>query len=162
MHNALALAATSAVANASACYEYTCGHITRSPYAPVKRALFLHLAEVRGLGSLLVRTDAPEVVAALALMRAGAECREVVALMTDAEVAAADAAAPTGGDPSALSPEVLGVMALVTEGLSYPEIAAARGIATETVRSHVKRAMRATGDHNAVASAVSLVEEGLI
>lgn len=163
MHAALATVVASDVAHASACYEYTCGHITRSPYRAVKRALFLHLAEVAGLGSLAVRSEAPEALAALALMAAGAECREVLMAATDAEVAAAEAAAPaTPIDPASLSAEVLGVMALVCEGWSYPEIAAERGIAVETVRSHAKRAMRATASHNVVEAAVDLVELGLI
>ena len=53
-------------------------------------------------------------------------------------------------------------MALVTDGYSYPEIAAEVGTAVETVRSHVKRAMRATSTHNVVDAAVALVDEGLI
>ena len=162
MRTAVAVTSRSAVAAAVACDDYTCGHITRSPYRAVKRALFLFHAERSEVGSLVRATEAPEVLAALALMRAGAECAAII----DAGTATpADAEALVGYTVPAmasLSPQVLAVMDLVTEGLSYPEIAAEVGSAVETVRSHVKRAMRATATHNAVEAAVALVVEGLI
>lgn len=162
MRSAVAVTARSMVAQAVACEDYTCGHITRSPYRAVKRAAFLHAAEEAGLGSLAVRTEAPEVLAAVALMQAGAECLAVVEAGTATEADAVALVGYTVPAMASLSPEVLGVMALVCEGLSYPEIATERGIAKETVRSHVKRAMRATATHNATAAAVVLTEEGLI
>lgn len=161
MRTAVTTTARSRVAQSVTCEDYTCGHITRSPYRAVKRALFLFTAEREGLGSLVRSSEAPEAVAALALMRAGAECAAIIdaGTLTEGEVAALTTVT---GDPSTLSPQVLAVMDLVTEGLSYPEIAAQVGSAVETVRSHVKRAMRVTGTHNAVEAAVTLVGEGLI
>lgn len=162
MRTAVTVTARSQVAQAVTCEDYTCGHITRSPYRAVKRALFLFHAEAHeAVGSLVRASEAPEVVAALALMRAGAECAAVIEAGTLSEGEAVTLAASMP-DPSTLSPQVLAVMALVCEGLSYPEIADEVSSATETVRSHVKRAMRATGTHNAVEAAVSLVAEGLI
>jgi DNA-binding NarL/FixJ family response regulator len=156
-----AAVAVSPVAHAAACGDYHCGHLSRSSSTAVKRAVFLYAAECSTVGSLVRRSEAPEVLAALALLREGAECARILAAATGAlaaEVAALTAAAA----PTRLSPEVLAVMDLVTEGLSYPEIADRRGIATETVRSHVKRAMRSTATHTAVDAAVALCEEGLI
>lgn len=150
------------VSDALACEAYTCGHLTRSSSTSVKRALFLHLAEEH-LGSVARRNEAPATMVALALMREGATCAEVAAADSpqgDALVAqAAREIAPRCED---LSPQVLAVLDLVTEGLSYPMIADRLGIARETVRSHVRRAMRATGEHSAIEAAVSLATQGLI
>lgn len=140
--------------------DYQCGHITRSSSRAVKRAAFLFAAEGRDLGYLGTRTEAPEVLAALALMREGAACAEVIDAATPGFIEAVAEVVPFA--PEALSPEVLRVMAYVTEGLSYPEIAAEIGCAKETVRSHVKRAMRLTATHNVIEAAVTLVEHGLI
>jgi DNA-binding NarL/FixJ family response regulator len=153
---------SNSIAAACADADYQCGHITRSSSRAVKRAAFLYAAEVRDLGYLGTRTEAPEVLAALALMREGAACAEVLDAATGATPEVVEAVEALTYRPADLSPEVLAVMALVTEGLSYPEIAAEVGCAKETVRSHVKRAMRLTSTHNAVSAAVTLVEEGLI
>lgn len=152
---------SSGVASAACTGDYHCGHITRSSSRAVKRAAFLYLAEAQGCGWLGRRTEAPEVLAAVVLMRAGAACASVIAAATGDEPAVAEMAlALVPATP--LSVQVLGVMVLVCEGWSYPEIADEQGIATETVRSHVKRAMRSTGAHTALDAAVLLTEQGLI
>lgn len=156
--SALSVTLASPVAQAVACEDYMCGHITRSALRPVKRAAFLHAAEREGLGSLARGDEAPETMTVLGLMRDGAACSDVIASLTPQEAAEVLASLP----PVTLSPQVLRVMGLVTEGLSYPEIAEEVGCAVETVRSHVKRAMRATATHNVIDAAVVLTTEGHI
>lgn len=148
---------------ASSCLDgrYDCGHITRSSSTPVKRAAFLHAAEERGLGFLGGRHEAPEVLAALALMRVGASCREVLLASTPEEV---DAFAATLVEPArpTLGAQQVTLLGYVSEGLSFPEAADLMGLSVETVRSHAKRAMRATATHSIVDAAVEAAALGLI
>lgn len=147
------------VSTACADARYDCGHITRSDSTAVKRALFLFLAESEGLGYLGSRTEATEVLAALVLMRQGAECARIIAAATDTEVA--EMAAEVAPLP-ALTTKQIEVLALVAEGLSFPEIAATLSKSVETVRSLTKAAMRATMTHSVVQAAVEAARDGLI
>lgn len=151
---------TSDVAIACADGHYHCGHVTRSSSRPVKRALFLFLAESEGLGYLGTRTEAAEVLAVLALMRQGAHCAEVLAAGGAAATALIEASVTDRQRDC--TPEQVEVLRLVAEGFSYPEIAAETGRATETVRSLVKAAMRNTCTHTAVDAAVTLAEWGVL
>jgi DNA-binding CsgD family transcriptional regulator len=146
-----------------ACFDgrADCGHITRSSSVPVKRALFLFRCESEGLGFLGGRHEAPETLAALALMRVGADCADILAVdgpaaeaVTAILVDALEAVSPTATQ--------VGVLVLVAEGLSYPEIAAQTGRSVETVRSLVKAAMARTLTHSAIDAAVWCAAEGLI
>lgn len=151
---------TSPVALSCAEGRYDCGHLSRSSSRPVKRALFLHLAEVEGHGYLGTRTEPVEVLAALALLRQGAECQAILEAGGSgaAALAAEAAASPVCERPC--TPQQIEVLRLVAEGFSYPEIAEATGRAVETVRSLVKAAMRNTLTHNAFDAAVVLVGYG--
>lgn len=149
------------IVSATACERYDCGHITRSSSVPVKRALFLYMAETRtDLGYLGGREDA-HTLAALALMREGHDCADVVAAgeghpsytALESEVEA------LVGTPT---PRQCEALALVAEGISYPAIGERLSISVETVRSLVKAAMRVTGTHSATHAAVMAAEQGLI
>lgn len=139
--------------------DYHCGHLSRSSSRTVKRALFLYLAEVEGLGYLGGRSEGAEVLAVLNLMRTGAECADILdvaegnlpAGVTTVEVAV-----------TPITPDQAEVLNLVTLGYSYPEIAAETGRATETVRSLVKGAMRRTLTHTAIDAAVAAAGQGWI
>jgi DNA-binding NarL/FixJ family response regulator len=149
---------TSPIVTATACERYDCGHVTRSSSVPVKRALFLFMAEAADLGYLGSREDA-HTLAALSLMRAGARCAEVLrAGGTEGDAVAAVL------DPAVTlpTPRQCEALALVAEGLPYPEIAARLTISVETVRSLLKAAMRATLTHSATHAAVVAAAEGLI
>lgn len=156
---------TSRVASpvAMSCAEgrYDCGHITRSSSRPVKRALFLYLAEVEDLGYLGSRNEPVEVLAALALMREGAECAAILEA-GDPQGVVARLVEQVGTLDRDLTPQQVEVLTLVAEGYSYPEIAQATGRATETVRSLVKAAMRNTLTHSAMDAAVEAARHGLI
>lgn len=146
----------------SACFDgrYDCGHITRSASVPVKRALFLYRAESEGLGYLGGRHEAAEVLAALALMRVGGECADI--LVAGGAAAEAVETALTSVPVSSPTPTQCEVLALVAEGFSYPEIAAQTGRAVETVRSLVKAAMARTLTHSAIDAAIVAAADGLI
>jgi DNA-binding NarL/FixJ family response regulator len=154
---------------AMSCAEgrYDCGHISRSSSRAVKRALFLHLAEVEDLGYLGSRTEPVEVLAALTLMRQGAECREILEA-GDPQGVMARMGEQVGTLDRDLTPEQIEVLRYVAQGYSYPEIAAAtvssKGTPrkVETVRSLVKAAMRATLTHNATDAAVEGARQGLL
>jgi DNA-binding NarL/FixJ family response regulator len=149
---------TSPIITATACERFDCGHITRSSSVPVKRALFLYMAESADLGYLGSREDA-HTLAALALMREGARCADVLragGVEGDAVAAVLD---PAMGLPT---PRQCEALAMVAEGLPYPEIAARLSISVETVRSLLKAAMRTTLTHSATAAAVVAASEGLI
>ena len=141
--------------------RYDCGHLARSSSRAVKRALFLYLAEVEGLGYLGSRTEAAEVLAALALLRQGAECADILAAGGEAAATLMAQVTPDMHDRDC-TPQQIEVLGFVAQGFSYPEIAAATNRATETVRSLVKAAMRNTNTHNAFDAAVAVAAEGLL
>ena len=151
----------SPILTACATDRYDCGHITRSSLRPIKRAVFLYRAEVEGLGFLGGRHEDTATLAALALMRAGSACAAVL-VAGGAEADALAASLDAQGVLPTLTPRQVEVLALVSEGASFPEIAADLSISTETVRSLAKAAMRATGTHSVVDAAVEAAYRGLI
>ena len=144
---------------ATLCERYDCGHISRSSSVPVKRALFLFMAEAfSDLGYLGGREDA-HTLAALALMREGARCADVLAAAEGAECAALEAeTAEIVGTPT---PRQVEALALVAEGLPYPEIGRRLDVSVETVRSLLKAAMRTTHTHSDTHAAVAAAAQGL-
>lgn len=149
----------SPVTAAMHCGRYDCGHIVRSTDRALKRALFLYLAEADGQGYLGSRREAAEVLAALALMRAGAPCQAVAGYATEAT---APAPVVVATEAPSLTPQQIEVLTLVAEGYAFPEIAAETGRATETVRSLSAAARRATGAHSTHEAAMVASRYGLI
>lgn len=143
------------------CDRFDCGHITRSASRAVKRAAFLYRAECEpDIGYLGGREDA-HTLAALALMREGADCRAVLV------AGGADAASLTETVEAALpdlkiTPRQAEVLGWVSLGYSFPEIGAQMGVAVETVRSLAKAAMRGTSTHSVIDAAVMAAGEGWI
>lgn len=146
------------VATAAMCERFDCGHITRSSSVPVKRALFLHLAEETGLGYLGGRETA-HTLAALALMREGARCADILRAGGEGADTLDALAAPAMGT---VTPRQAEALSFVADGVAYPDIARAMGISVETVRSLLKAAMRATLTHSATHAAVMAAADGLI
>jgi DNA-binding NarL/FixJ family response regulator len=95
-------------------------------------------------------------------MRSGRPCSEVRNYRTPGVRAADVPATPATCTDVSLSPQVLEVMALVAQGWDIPEIAEATFRSTETVRSHMSRARKATSAHSSMAACVALAGLGLI
>lgn len=152
---------THPVTSASHCGRYDCGHILRSDDMALKRAAFVHLCREADV-FVSTEDEAADVLAALALMMSGRPCSEVRAYRTPGITTANRPSTPATVTTVNLSSEVLEVMGYVARGYDIPEIAAVTYRATETVRSHMARARKATDAHSSMAACVALTRLGLI
>lgn len=151
------------VASAVHCGRYDCGHVTRSDDTAVKRALYVYLR--REAGAVIdTSTEGADVLAVLALMRAGRPCMEVRNWRTPGVTAATTPATPANTDAPLVkvSPQMIEVAQGVARGMDIPEIAEATYRSVETVRSLLGRCRQATAAHSSVAAAVKMAEWGLI
>lgn len=152
---------TNAVTSAVHVGRYDCGHILRSDDRALKRAAFIHLAREGGV-QVSTASDGADVLAALALMTASRPCSEVRAYRTPGVTAATRPTTPATVTEVKVSAQVAEVMGMVVQGYDIPEIAVATYRSTETVRSHMAVARRATGAHSSMAAGVALVRLGII
>lgn len=143
------------------CGAYQCGHILRSDDRALKRAAFLHLRREAG-HTVSTRNEAADVLAALALMGSHRPCSEVREYRTPGVTASTRPATPATVTEVSLSPQVLECIQMVAQGYDIPEIAEATFRSTETVKSHLSRARKATHAHTSHAAAVALAGLGLI
>lgn len=152
-----------AIESATRCGRVDCGHVHRSESRAVKRALFLYLCESddRIGAGVMESAEGADTLAALAAMRRGAPCAEVLAAagVPAPRVGATPRTATRG--PS-LTDRQVEVLALVAEGYAYPEIARTLGKSVETVRDRVKGAMKATSTHSAPEAAREAAAWGLL
>jgi DNA-binding NarL/FixJ family response regulator len=151
---------THPVSAAVHCGRYDCGHILRSDDRALKRAAFLYLAREGGV-EVSIANEAADVLAALALMRAGRPCSEVREYRTPG-VRSSEVRSPATVSTVRLSDEVREVMALAVRGYDIPEIAEMTYRSVETVRSHFAKARKATDAHSTMAAGVALVRLGII
>jgi DNA-binding NarL/FixJ family response regulator len=144
------------------CGTYGCGHIAKSSDRYVKRAGILHQRRLAGHRFSTTGED-QRTLAALALMRQGRPCIEVRNYADPGALSARNVpVTPATADPMGLSDECVEVMTLVAQGYSHPEVAAMTHRATETVRSLVAVARRATAAHTQEGAVVALYGLGII